>query len=160
MHTKIVNHPAMKTKPFSREEDLYLVDQAILALKSSYSPYSEFKVGAAVLLSDHTIALGSNIENASYPLCLCAERTALAHAHMISPGMKIVAMAIVCKSAKHKLKTPGYPCGACRQVISEFEFKQASPIRILVSTFDKKVINTYDSIQDLLPHSFNGGFLV
>lgn len=160
MRTKIVNHPTRKTKPFSHEVDIQLIDQAIKALKTSYAPYSKFKVGAAILLADRSVALGSNIENASYPLCLCAERTALAHAHMLSPGMQIVAIAVVCKSSKIQLKEPGYPCGACRQVISEFEYKQASPIRILVSTVDKKVIKAFDSIQDLLPHSFNGNFLV
>jgi cytidine deaminase len=156
--TKIVNQIAIK-KERRLITDKVLFNYAIKALKYAYAPYSKFKVGAAVLRADQTVQIGANIENASYPLCLCAERTALSHAHMVNPQIKIMAIAVVCKNQTHELTEPGYPCGACRQVISEFEFKQGSPIRIIVGTLNKKVIYRFDGIQSLLPYSFNGSVL-
>ncbi|MEP7323283.1 MAG: cytidine deaminase [Saprospiraceae bacterium] len=158
MPTKIVNQIPIKKK-HRLVTDKALFNSAIKALKYAYAPYSKFKVGAAVLLSDQTIQLGANIENASYPLCLCAERTALSHAHMVNPRAKILAIAVVCKNHSHDLVEPGYPCGACRQVISEFEFKQKSPIRIIVGTLNKKLMQRFDGIQALLPYSFSGSVL-
>ena len=158
MPAKIVNHATNK-RNFRNITDKQLFNHAIKALKYSYAPYSKFKVGVAILHEDGKIQLGANIENASYPLCLCAERTAISHAHMVNPVMKIRGMAVVCKSNTHQLSEPGYPCGACRQVISEFEFKQGSPIRIIVGTLDKKIIRSFESIHELLPYSFNASLL-
>ena len=159
MAVKIVNQILSKSFVSTSISDKGLLRHAVKALRFSYSPYSKFKVGAAVLQSNGAIILGANIENASYPLCLCAERTALAHAHMQSPSIKIQAIAIVCKSASQILSEPGYPCGACRQVISEFESKQKSPIKIIVGNVSMKNIQSFDSINFLLPYSFNGSFL-
>ena len=140
--------------------DRNLFKQAQRALKYSYSPYSGFLVGVAVLNETGAIYIGTNIENASYPLCLCAERTALAHAYMSDPKKKIIALAVVCKNPKHELKEPGYPCGACRQVINEVEDKQKSPIRIIVGTTAGKELRAFQSIKEILPHSFGAKFLV
>ena len=94
---------------------LSLYYQALQASEHSYSPYSHFPVGAAVLTEDGTIFTGANIENRSYGLSNCAERTAIFSA--VSAGYKkICAIAIATPAAKY----PVGPCGACRQVISEF----------------------------------------
>ena len=90
-----------------------LVKAAVAARELSYSPYSKFKVGAALLCKDGKVFLGANIENSSYPLCMCAERNALYHAMM--NGYKkedFLALAIVAETNE-----PCSPCGACRQVI-------------------------------------------
>ncbi|MEP7269370.1 MAG: cytidine deaminase [Saprospiraceae bacterium] len=153
MGTKIANKKLIKR---AKVTDRSLIKEAIKALKLSYSPYSNFKVGVAVLKSNQKIYKGANIENASYPLCLCAERTALAHAYVVDSRSKILAMAVVCSSDKNNLLNAGTPCGACRQVISEFEDMQNAPIRIILSTVDFKDIKIYDSIKILLPDAFNG----
>lgn len=149
------NTPA---KPISAE-DRKLFKEAQRALRWSYSPYSGFSVGVSVLNESGDVYLGTNIENASYPLCLCAERTALAHAYMSDPKKKILALAVVCKNPKHELTEPGYPCGACRQVINELEDKQRSPIRIIVGTTRGKALKAFKSVKELLPHSFNSKLL-
>ncbi len=133
--------------------------QAIKALAWSYSPYSKFKVGVAILKSDGKIYQGANLENAAYPLCLCAERTAIAHAHMAAPLHHILALAVVCKSETTTLNEPGFPCGACRQVISEFEDLQGTPIRLIVGNAELTSMLGFNSIKDLLPHSFDASFL-
>ncbi len=90
-----------------------LIKEAIEARKYAYTPYSKFQVGAALLSEDGKVYRGSNIENAAYSLCNCAERTALFKAY--SEGDKaFTAMAVVADT-----KRPVPPCGACRQVISE-----------------------------------------
>lgn len=92
-----------------------LIDRATVAREKSYSPYSHFGVGAALLCEDGTIYEGCNIENASYGLTNCAERTAIFKA--VSEGhKKFKALAVVADT-----EGPCSPCGACRQVISEFD---------------------------------------
>ncbi|MDZ4709627.1 MAG: cytidine deaminase [Saprospiraceae bacterium] len=157
--SKIAKHKSIYPDPVINASDRHLFKQAQRALKYSYSPYSGFSVGVAVLNETGAIYIGTNIENASYPLCLCAERTALAHAYMSDPKKKIVALAVVCKNPKHELTEPGYPCGACRQVINELEDKQKSPIRILVGTTAGKELNAFQSIKEILPHSFGSKLL-
>ena len=100
-----------------------LLDLAKEARELSYSPYSRFKVGAVVLAKDGKIFKGANVENSSYPLCMCAERNALYHAMM--NGYKkddLVALALIADTDE-----PCSPCGACRQVISEL-FPNNAPI--------------------------------
>lgn len=120
-----------------------LVSLAFRALESSYSPYSNFPVGAALLCDDGQVFLGCNIENASYGLSNCAERTAIFHA--VSKGKKdgFLALAIAGLGADYC-----WPCGACRQVINEF----APDIRILVARGDKTFVET--TLDALLPHAF------
>ena len=102
----------------TEQEILKLIDRAIVARKKSYSPYSHFGVGAALVCEDGSIYEGCNIENASYGLTNCAERTAIFKA--VSEGhTKFKALAVVADT-----EGPCAPCGACRQVISEFEISQ------------------------------------
>jgi cytidine deaminase len=156
---KIAKHSPIRPPKAIKAADRKLFKHAQDALKYSYSPYSGFLVGVAVMNEAEDVYLGTNIENASYPLCLCAERTALAHAYMSAPEKKIKALAVVCKNPKHELTEPGYPCGACRQVINELEDKQKSPIRIVVGTTNGKELKAFGSIKEILPHSFGAKLL-
>lgn len=104
-----------KETHMTEQEIQNLIDRAIVAREKTYSPYSHFCVGAALLCEDGTIYEGCNIENASYGLTNCAERTAIFKA--VSEGQtKFKALAVVADT-----EGPCAPCGACRQVISEFE---------------------------------------
>lgn len=135
-----------------------LVQHANRGLKMSYAPYSKFNVSASVQLEDGSLLHGANQENAAYPMCLCAERVALAYASMHRPNNKIVRMAI-CTTAKLETKQiPAAPCGACRQVISEFEQRQSSQIEIILIGKDQHCW-IFEGIDALLPHSFNIDFL-
>jgi len=115
------------------------------AQASAYAPYSNFAVGAAVLLSDGVIYRGCNVENASFGLTICAERVALFHA--ISDGRVDIAAVAVVTSAPKLCK----PCGACRQVIAEFS-QADNPIAVLSSTASGET--TLETITDLLPDTF------
>ena len=124
-----------------------LVNLAIEARDLSYSPYSKFAVGAALLCKNGEVFKGANVENSSYPLCMCAERNALYNALM--HGYKrddFVALAIVADTDE-----PCSPCGACRQVISELFRKDA---KIYLSNLKGNLKET--NIQELLPFAFSG----
>ena len=133
-------------------EDREIVNLAKEATKNSYSPYSKFKVGAALRLADGTIVTGSNQENASYPLGLCAERTAIFHAQHTHPDQPIVALAVAAYANGHFYPEPISPCGACRQVMLEVEDRYKHPMRVLLyGTSGTHVVN---SVKDLLPFQF------
>ena len=102
-------------------EDLKLVNAAKEATAGSWSPYSGFRVGAALRLDDGTVVTGSNQENAAYPSGLCAERTALFTAGHAHPGKAVTALAIAARNDKGYTAQPITPCGACRQVLAETE---------------------------------------
>ena len=124
-----------------------LIAKAIEARKLSYSPYSNFAVGAAVLTKDGEVYLGANIENSSYPLCMCGERNALYNAYMHGEKKDdIEALVIVADT-----DTPCSPCGACRQVISELCNEKTL---ILLANLKGDVKET--NIKELLPFAFSG----
>ena len=128
-----------------------LVDSAIQARELSYSPYSKFKVGAALLCKDGKVFQGANIENSSYPLCMCAERNALYHALMNGYTKNdFVALAIVADTPEVCT-----PCGACRQVISELFPKDA-----IIVLANLKGAYQETNIEELLPLAFSGDDLV
>ena len=114
------------------EVDRELVETAKRATKSSYAPYSGFRVGAAVRLRNGLIVVGSNQENAAYPSGLCAERTALFAAGAQFPNEPVVALAIAAKKGRSFTKQPTPPCGACRQVIAGVEDRFGQAIRVLL----------------------------
>ncbi|MEM0348903.1 MAG: cytidine deaminase [Candidatus Caldarchaeum sp.] len=119
-----------------------LLDYAFQALKNSYAPYSRFSVGAALLSADGEVVTGCNVENASYGLSMCAERTAVFKA--VSEGLReFEAIAVVSSKVN-----PVYPCGACRQVLREFNPR----LKVIVAGPGKKPIAT--SLDKLLPKSF------
>ena len=120
-----------------------LLQSASEAAQNSYSPYSKFKVGACVLFEDGKTYKGCNVENASYGLALCAERTAISSAIADGQKSKIVAVAIYSPNAKLC-----YPCGACRQWIAEF----SKDAEVIVEDSDGNPQSF--SIKELLPYSF------
>lgn len=140
------------------ESEQQLLMEARAALYKAYAPYSKFKVGAALLLSNNQIISGANQENAAYPMCLCAEQVALSAAASTYPGIPIVAMAIVVESENHVIDQPAAPCGACRQVISETEDRHGHNIAILLQGAQGDIFKV-ESGKQLLPLSFNASFL-
>lgn len=135
-----------------------LMKKAVATRKKAYAPYSKFKVGAAILLDNGKIVLGSNQENAAYPSGLCAERVAIFQAGSIYPEAKILKMAITAASDANQTTTPIPPCGACRQSISEYEIKQEMPIEIYFMGEIGEIYQS-ESIQNLLPLMFDKKFL-
>ncbi|HLP64552.1 cytidine deaminase [Flavobacterium sp.] len=131
-----------------------LMSQAIDVRKKAYAPYSKFRVGAAILLDNGKIVLGSNQENAAYPSGLCAERVAIFQAGAIYPDAKIVKLAITAASDTNPTLSPIPPCGACRQSIAEYEFKQDTPIEIYFMGESGEIYKS-NSINNLLPLSFD-----
>lgn len=140
------------------EEIQSLMRSAVETRKNAYAPYSKFRVGTALLLDNDNIVLGSNQENAAYPSGLCAERVAIFQSGAIYPEAKILRMAISAASDTNETKSPIPPCGACRQSISEYEFKQGTPIEIYFMGESGEVYKS-DSIKNLLPLSFDKNFL-
>ena len=135
-----------------------LMEKAIEARKKAYAPYSNFSVGAAILLDNNQIITGSNQENASYPSGLCAERTAIYYAGAQYPHATILKMAIIAGSRVNQTITPIPPCGSCRQAIAEYEVKQESPIEIYFMGETGKVVKS-NSLANLLPLGFDRSFL-
>ncbi|MFA6619791.1 MAG: cytidine deaminase [Bacilli bacterium] len=124
-----------------------LIECAKDARSLSYSPYSHFAVGAALVCNDGSVYVGANIENSSFPLCMCAERNAVYNAMMDGKTTDdFVALAIIADTAG-----PCSPCGACRQVLSEL-FPSKAPIYLANLKGDVKVTNT----EELLPFAFAG----
>ncbi|WP_242204932.1 cytidine deaminase [Aestuariivivens insulae] len=135
-----------------------LMQEAIRARKKAYAPYSNFQVGAAILLDNGEVIIGSNQENASYPSGLCAERTAVYYAGAKYPNIKILKMAITAASSKGTTLEPIPPCGACRQAIAEYEVKQNQPIEIYFMGESGKVARS-NSLSNLLPLVFDKSVL-
>lgn len=150
----------MKSMEYNELEEIeqQLVDQSIAAQELSYSPYSKFKVGTSILMSNQKIVLGANQENASYPLCLCAERVALSYGAMHYPDETILTIAISTSADLKPDEIPAPPCGACRQVLFEYKNRQKVDFKILLVGHNKKCW-IYDSIHQLLPHTFDSSFL-
>lgn len=135
-----------------------LMARAVQARKKAYAPYSNFRVGAAVLLESGEIVEGNNQENASYPSGLCAERVAIFHAGANYPGQKILTVAISAASDDYEVKQPAAPCGNCRQSMAEYEHKQHAPIVILLQGESGPIFKC-ESVADILPLGFNNSFL-
>jgi cytidine deaminase len=132
------------------ETEKKLIAHAKQALSTAYAPYSQFKVAAAVLLQNGEIVCGSNQENAAYPSGLCAERVAFFTAATLYPAVKILAVAVTTAAHLHE---PVAPCGACRQVMVEYEVKQDSKIKLLLTNPAGKMYIS-ESIENILPFVF------
>jgi cytidine deaminase len=135
-----------------------LMSDAIEVRKKAYAPYSQFRVGAAILLDNGKIVLGSNQENAAYPSGLCAERVAIFYAGANYPEAKILKIAISATSDINVNKTPIPPCGACRQSIAEYESKQETSIEMYFMGEIGEIYKS-DSLKNLLPFTFDKHFL-
>lgn len=133
--------------------DRELVEAAASAAGDAYAPYSQFHVGAALRLADGTVVCGNNQENAAYPSGLCAERTALFSASAQRAEMRdYEAIAIIGVDAAGQ-RCEASPCGACRQVMSEYEQRQRHPMRV-VCYVDEHCVRVFQSVADLLPFGF------
>jgi cytidine deaminase len=131
-----------------------LLFDAMNAAKSAYAPYSDFKVGAAALLENNIVVKGNNQENAAYPSGLCAERVALFAASAQHPGIKIKAIAVAAFKGNETETRPASPCGACRQVMTEYEHLYKQDIRLIMMDSGNKII-VAQNVTSLLPFLFS-----
>lgn len=135
------------------ETDRKLVDMAREATGRSYSPYSHFRVGAAILLDNGEIVTGANQENVAYPSGTCAERTSCYYAHATYPHAKFMAIAIAAKGTDgNEVVNPIAPCGACRQALLEYETLAGHDVRVILT--GAKELYILPSVRSLLPFAF------
>lgn len=135
------------------ERERLLVDTARAAVEGSYAPYSNFHVGAAVLLDNGEIVKGANQENAATPSSLCAERTAAYWAHANFPAARFEAIAIAARDASgREVETPISPCGACRQALLQYETLAAHDVKVIL--VGSREIYIAPSVKSLLPLAF------
>lgn len=135
-----------------QEKDYML--QAIAVRKKAYAPYSNFQVGAAIVLDNGEVLQGSNQENAAYPSGLCAERVVIYYAGANYPESKITKMFITATPKDRDSENPIPPCGACRQAIAEYEIKQELPIEIYFMGAKGQIYKS-ESLKNLLPFMFD-----
>ena len=135
-------------------EDKKLMEDARKATTLAYAPYSKFKVGAVAILNNGEIIKGSNQENASYPVGVCAERVLLGNAATLFPEMPIKSLYISYHNTIGQSDEPISPCGMCRQAISEYEHRTHQKIRLLISGMEGKVF-VFEHASLLLPLSFS-----
>ena len=134
-------------------QDRELAEAAIEATKGSYAPYSGFNVGAAVRLDSGLIIKGSNQENAAYPSGTCAERTAMFYASAAYPDNAMVSIAVTASQNGNLCVNPATPCGACRQVMAQYQTKGGRPMSILLVGDGK--IWKFEKVDDILPLIFD-----
>lgn len=135
------------------EGERNLLEQAVLAMQNAHSPYSDFMVGAAVELEDGTVVTGSNQENASYGLTICAERSTLATIGSMGRHKDVRTIAVVGTGRTFNTTEPVTPCGACRQFIKEFEDLSGRPLTIITSGKEGQIYR-FQGIDNLLPFGF------
>ena len=133
--------------------DQALVAAALEAQKGSYSPYSDFQVGAALLLANGVVVKGANQENIAYPSGLCAERSAMFWAGANYPDVPMETLAVAGSDHGVLCESPASPCGACRQVMAEYQKKHKHPLQIIL--VGSKRIRKFSCVEDLLPFIFD-----
>ncbi|HVI44308.1 MAG TPA: cytidine deaminase [Chitinophaga sp.] len=136
------------------DQDVWMLKEAREVTKHAHAPYSRFQVGAVVKLKNGETVTGSNQENASFPVGLCAERVALAAVSSIHPGVEIDTIAVSYHNLNGDSSRPISPCGMCRQALAEYELKQSTPIRLILGGLSGKVY-VVSKANDLLPLSFS-----
>lgn len=135
------------------DADRSLVCQAIEATDSSYAKYSQFRVGACLMLSNGVTIKGCNQENAAFPAGICAERSAIFAAGAQYPDQAVTTLAIAARDTQGELtQEPVSPCGTCRQVMIETETRFRQPIRILL--YGQRRVYVVEGIRHLMPLSF------
>ncbi|MBV8253215.1 MAG: cytidine deaminase [Chitinophaga sp.] len=140
------------------DADAWLLNEARDVTQHAYAPYSHFQVGAVARLVNGEIIAGSNQENASFPVGLCAERVALAAAASVYPDVAIETIAISYHNLNGDSSQPISPCGICRQSLAEVEMRQQEPIRLIMGGLSGKVY-IVEKANDLLPLAFSGSML-
>ena len=134
-------------------DDRKTADTAVEAISLSYAPYSRFNVGAAVMFEDGEIVKGANQENAAYPSGLCAERTALFYASASRPDKAMKILAIAAGQEGKLCESPATPCGACRQVMAQYQTKSGRPMAVIL--IGARKIWKFEKVDDLLPLIFD-----
>jgi cytidine deaminase len=134
-------------------EDARLVEAARKVTEKAYAPYSQFQVGAVAKLSNGETISGTNQENASYPVGICAERVLLSSASMLHTNVPVETMAIAYHNLNGESDHPVSPCGMCRQYIAEYETRTNQPIRLILTGMEGKVY-IIEKASQLLPLSF------
>lgn len=137
------------------EADAGLLDEARKVTAKAYAPYSNFLVGAVAKLNNGETVSGTNQENASYPVGICAERVLLSAASMLYTNVAIDTIAISYHNLNGESSKPVSPCGMCRQALKEYEERTGQPIRLILAGMTGKVFIIERSTQ-LLPFSFGG----
>ena len=141
------------------ESDALLLLAARKVTAAAYAPYSGFKVGAVAQLANGATVSGTNQENASYPIGICAERVLLSAASSVYPGIPIETMAISYFNEKGTSNKPVTPCGICRQSMTEYQTRFQQPIKLILSGQEGKII-VIASADQLLPLGFSGDDLL
>ncbi|MFT3980543.1 MAG: cytidine deaminase [Ferruginibacter sp.] len=136
-------------------EDKALVEAARTITADAYAPYSHFNVGAVALLANGETISGTNQENASYPVTICAERVLLSAASVVHTNVPVKTMAITYHNLNGQSIKPASPCGMCRQALKEYEDRTKTPIRLLLTGMEGKVY-VVEKSSELLPFSFGG----
>ena len=136
-----------------RKEDAELLAKARAVTKQAYAPYSNFFVGAVARLNNGQAVSGTNQENASYPVGICAERVLLGNAATLYPGVSIDTLAISYDSKEVQSDHPISPCGMCRQALLEYETRTEKPIRLILAG-QKGKIYIVNTVKFLLPFAF------
>ena len=151
-----INYQLCQLEELSEVEQM-VVKKSIEATNTAYAKYSHFYVGAAALLNNGTVVMGSNQENAAFPSSLCAERTAVFAAQATYPNEPIKILAIAAKTDSGLLKDPITPCGACRQVLMETSSRYQKPFKVIMVGKEQALV-LHDN-RGLLPFAFDGSDL-
>ncbi len=146
----IINYTSLFIDEVSKQ-DRELLDIAKSSLEGSYSPYSCFRVASAVRMDDGKVFSGANQENSAYPSGLCAERVALFYAGANSKA-KVVSIAIVAQNKNNDFVV-AYPCGACLDVMKEWELRYQNSLKIIVQV-DSERVEVFEGVKSLMPFSF------
>lgn len=141
------------------EKDAWLLNEARAVTEQAYAPYSNFHVGAVAMLENGEVVAGTNQENASYPVGICAERVLLGNAATLYPQVKIETIAISYNSEEVKSDHPISPCGMCRQALLEYETRLKKPIRLIMGGMEGKV-HIIKTASLLLPFAFTSEELI
>jgi len=141
-----------------KKQDAELLDKARTVTQYAYAPYSDFHVGAAARLSNGEIVTGTNQENASFPVGICAERVLLGAAASMYPGIAVETIAVSYNSDNVSTDHPISPCGMCRQALIEQETRFHKPIRLILSGQQGKVLIIRSAVS-LLPFAFTSNEL-
>lgn len=148
-----INYQEFSSPDQMSAQDQELVRAALEAQKGSYSPYSQFQVGAALLLANGMVVKGANQENIAYPSGLCAERSAMFWAGANYPDVPFDTLAIAGSDHGVLCESPASPCGSCRQVMAEYQKKHNRPLKIIL--VGAKRIRKFACVDDLLPFIFD-----
>ena len=140
------------------EEDRWLLNEARVLTGLAYAPYSNFHVAAVARMSNGEVVNGTNQENASFPVGLCAERVLLATASSVFPNEAIDTLAISYNNNRDESSHPVAPCGLCRQSLAEFEARMKQPIRLILGGLEGEVL-IFKQSKLLLPFNFESGEL-